>query len=66
MFEIVENVFIPFFWSLDPKEDHLSDKEADTFYPFLSIDDLSSLKSQFFKYYELTQDLLHFVSIWSH
>ena len=60
MSQKVEKVFIPLSWSLDLKENHVSEREVDMFFPFLSIDYLSNMKSQLLKHYELGKDLFHF------
>ena len=44
---------IPLCWSLDPKEDHFTDREVDTFNPFFSINDLQSHTSHLLEYFKL-------------
>jgi hypothetical protein len=59
MFEESERSYTLLSWSLDPKEQNLTDREVDIYDTFLSTDDLLSLRSQHLKDYELGQDNFH-------
>ena len=50
---------MPLCWSLDPKEDHLSDQEVNIFDPFLSITNLNSLKEHLLEESKLGKDGSH-------
>lgn len=59
MFDKVERAHVPLCWSLDPKEDHLTNRDIDIFNPFLSIDNLPSHKNNLLECFELGQDDFH-------
>lgn len=62
MFEKIEKDYIPLCWSLDPKEDNLIDREVDVFYPFLSITNLPSHKSNLLEGFELGKVIFIYTS----
>ena len=63
MAEENELAHMPSCWSLDTKEHHLTKWEVDIFGPFLSINDLDSLKSHLLEEFKLGHDKFHLCKI---